>query len=478
MLLLRRRLLLNLLKLSDLCILIIGLVVASWSLTSTVHFKHINLSELLAARIQVSNLIIVLAMMCLWQIAYHAFCLYHSRRLESYVQEWKDIVVATTSATLVFVLGAKVFGIRVFTSYFVLVFWLSTTLLTISFRTLLRYSLKKVRAHGRNLRLVVIVGTNERAYAFARAVEENKGLGYRVIGYIDDVLYGPNGSKVELLGTLKDFPSIIRSRIVDEVIIALPIKSQYERIQEIIESAEEQGITTRCLSDLFNTKISRSNSAIFAGIPVVEMTSGIRQDWTYAAKRLTDIVLGFLLMLLASPVMLVTAVAIKLTSPGPVFFVQDRVGYRKRIFRLCKFRTMVEDADKIQKELDALNEMDGPVFKMRNDPRTTKVGRWLRKLSIDELPQLWNVIRGDMSLVGPRPLPVSDYNGFKKDWQRRRFSVRPGLTCLWQINGRNNTSFEHWMQLDMEYIDNWSFARDMKILLRTVPAVINGKGAS
>ncbi len=176
--------------------------------------------------------------------------------------------------------------------------------------------------------------------------------------------------------------------------------------------------------------------------------------------------------------MVVTAIAIKLSSPGPVFFVQKRIGYNKRVFRLYKFRTMVENAEKSQQVLEKLNEMDGPVFKIQDDPRITPIGRWLRRLSIDELPQLYNVIRGDMSLVGPRPLPIRDYNGFGKDWQRRRFSVRPGLTCLWQINGRNNTTFENWMKLDLEYIDNWSFLGDMKILLKTVPAVFNGEGAS
>ena len=145
---------------------------------------------------------------------------------------------------------------------------------------------------------------------------------------------------------------------------------------------------------------------------------------------------------------------------------------------MYKFRTMVIDAEREQERLEARNEMDGPVFKIQNDPRITRVGRWLRKTSLDELPQLYNVIRGDMSLVGPRPLPLRDYNGFTKDWQRRRFTVRPGLTCLWQINGRNHTSFEDWMKLDMEYIDNWTFLGDVRILLRTIPAVINGKGAA
>ena len=160
------------------------------------------------------------------------------------------------------------------------------------------------------------------------------------------------------------------------------------------------------------------------------------------------------------------------------FFSQERVGLNKRRFRMFKFRTMVAGAERMQKELEARNEADGPVFKIKDDPRITRVGRFLRKFSIDELPQLFNVLVGDMSLVGPRPLPVRDYNGFDQDRQRRRFSVRPGLTCLWQINGRSGISFEHWMDLDMQYIDHWSLWLDLKILLKTIPAVIRGTGAA
>lgn len=196
------------------------------------------------------------------------------------------------------------------------------------------------------------------------------------------------------------------------------------------------------------------------------------------AKRAIDITLGSVLIIAISPLMAIAAIAIKLSSPGSVFFTQDRVGYNKRIFNLFKFRTMMVGAEKLQGDLEEQNEMDGPVFKIKDDPRIFKVGRWLRKWSIDELPQLFNVIKGDMSLVGPRPLPVRDYNGFDKDWQRRRFSVLPGITCTWQINGRNDISFEDWMKMDMEYIDNWKLSRDLKILFKTIPAVIKGKGAA
>ncbi|MBN1842104.1 MAG: sugar transferase, partial [Deltaproteobacteria bacterium] len=427
-------------------------------------------------RMKLVNVIGLLAMLLVWQMICCNFGLYNSRRLQNSFQEWKDIIKATSLVTVLFLLGAHTFNIVLFTPLFTSVFWLSLTVLTIFFRTVLRYGLKKIRVHGKNLRFILIVGTNERAYDFADMVKENKESGYRVVGYVDDLIYLQKPG-IRLLGTMEDFRDIIGQLVIDEVIIALPVKSKYEKIQTIIETAEEQGITIRCLCHLFNTKRSVLTATTLGGFPVLEITSKPREDIRFILKRSLDIVLGSVLLLLTLPVMAVTAIAIKLTSRGPVLFIQPRVGYNKRIFALYKFRTMVVNAEKMQDRLEDSNHMDGPVFKIKDDPRVTNFGRWLRKASIDELPQLYNIVRGDMSLVGPRPLPVRDYNGFKKDWQRRRFSVRPGLTCLWQVNGRNGTSFEDWMKLDMKYIDNWSFFGDMKILVQTIPVVINGKGA-
>jgi len=182
-------------------------------------------------------------------------------------------------------------------------------------------------------------------------------------------------------------------------------------------------------------------------------------------------------LILLSPILAAATLAIWMESSGPVFFLQERVGVNKRRFRMCKFRTMVPNAEKMLDQLAAQNEVSGPVFKIAKDPRITPVGRILRRTSIDELPQLLNVLKGNMSLVGPRPLPVRDYEGFNKDWQRRRFSVRPGITCLWQICGRSAIPFEQWMRLDLQYMDEWSLWLDLKILVRTIPAVLRGSGA-
>jgi lipopolysaccharide/colanic/teichoic acid biosynthesis glycosyltransferase len=194
-------------------------------------------------------------------------------------------------------------------------------------------------------------------------------------------------------------------------------------------------------------------------------------------KRLLDFSVALGLLAILSPLFLVLAAVIRARGDGPVYFIQERMGLNKRRFRLYKFRTMVPDAEKLLAELEAQNEAGGPVFKLKHDPRITPVGAFLRKTSLDELPQLINVLKGDMSLVGPRPLPVRDYEGFDQDWHRRRFSVRPGITCLWQILGRSSIPFDKWMELDMQYIDQWSLRLDFEILLKTIPVVFRGSGA-
>ena len=210
----------------------------------------------------------------------------------------------------------------------------------------------------------------------------------------------------------------------------------------------------------------------------VEATSaGTRDGLSVVFKRLFDICFSAALLVILSPLLCIAALLIKLSSNGPVLFTQERVGLNKRRFRIYKFRTMVPDAEKMMAQLETLNEVSGPVFKIKHDPRTIPIGNWLRKTSIDELPQLFNVLKGDMSLVGPRPLPLRDYQGFGEDWQRRRFCVRPGITCLWQVQGRSSIGFDQWMKLDMQYLDEWSLWLDLKILAQTIPAVFKGSGA-
>jgi lipopolysaccharide/colanic/teichoic acid biosynthesis glycosyltransferase len=220
-------------------------------------------------------------------------------------------------------------------------------------------------------------------------------------------------------------------------------------------------------------ELAQSTAGEFEGEAVITLRAGPPDLWQHFLKRTLDVSLSLLAMLVLSPLLLLAMLIVKLTLPGSSFFVQERVGLNKR-----KFRSMVADAVARQRDIECLNEARGPVFKIKNDPRIASIGKFLRKTSIDELPQLFNVLKGDMSLVGPRPLPLRDYLRFHQDWQRRRFSVRPGITCLRQVKGRSSIPFEKWMELDMEYIDRWSLGLDLKILAKTIPAVLKGAGAA
>lgn len=305
----------------------------------------------------------------------------------------------------------------------------------------------------RTQRQVLILG----ATALARQVAgklRRQSHQYQVLGFVN--AEGARGDDV--VADLDSLCGYLRHNVVDEVILALPV-THSTRTQRAMEICREQGIAVR-LHD-------------HPAAPSKTMDS-----WAGEAKRAMDIAISVIMLVALAPLILATALAVRLTSPGPVFFVQQRVGFGKRQFPLFKFRTMTVDAEAQLTRLEALNEAEGPVFKIADDPRVTPIGKFLRKTSIDELPQLLNVLRGNMSLVGPRPLPNRDVEGFKKDSHRRRFSVKPGLTCLWQVSGRNNISFEKWMELDMDYIDGWSLWLDLKILARTVPAVLKGTGAS
>jgi len=276
---------------------------------------------------------------------------------------------------------------------------------------------------------------------------------------------------------LADLGTIISHEPVDEVIVALPLRRRRDLIEKIVEACEEQGIMVRVRTDLFDLRVARPQVDTIDGVPVVTIRSGPDDGWQLVLKRVIDILGSTALLLLLAPLLLLVALLIRLDSPGPVLFMQERVGLNRRRFKLLKFRTMVQEADKKQELFEALNEADGPVFKIKNDPRVTRLGRVLRQFSIDELPQLINVLKGEMSLVGPRPLPLRDVKLIDAQWHKRRFSVKPGLTCLWQVNGRSDVSFERWVRMDLEYIDTWSLSLDLKILLKTIPVVFRGSGA-
>ena len=263
--------------------------------------------------------------------------------------------------------------------------------------------------------------------------------------------------------------------MIDEIIFAVP-KEELAGLEEIFLLCEEEGVKTRILLNLFPHVISRMQLDWLEATPLLTFSTTPDNEYLLFLKRTVDFLGALILLVLVSPLMFLVALLVKATSRGPMIFRQTRCGLGGRYFTLYKFRSMVEGAESKRSELEGLNELDGPVFKVSNDPRCTPLGRALRKLSIDELPQLVNILKGDMSFVGPRP-PLPEEVAKYQRWQRRRLRMRPGLTCLWILEGRSNLNFERWMQLDLEYIDNWSVFLDLKILLKTIPIVLSTRGA-
>ncbi len=475
----RRDILLRSFQLADTFILVCSFSLATLAVKNELGI--VSLEEFLAIRISLQNLLLFCGLLLSWHIIFSMSGLYYSRRLSSFWMEVVDIIKANALATGFLYVAAFLFNIVLVNTLFIIVFCTANITLMIIVRFLLRFFLGRVRRYGRNLRNLLIVGTNSHAIKFAEKILEKPELGYDVVGFVDKewVCAECEGYKRRYpLIPLQKFGDYLRENVVDEVIICLPIKHYYDIYSRIIDLCVEQGIVVRLVADLFFLSLAKSRIEQFGEDTFISLYTGNMNSGALIIKRFMDISLSMALLVILSPVFLITAIAIKMASPGPVFFIQERLGRNKRLFRLYKFRTMVPNAEEMQKDLEKYNEASGPVFKIKDDPRITPIGKFLRKSSIDELPQLLNVLKGDMSLVGPRPLPVRDYREFDKQWFNRRFSVRPGITGLWQINGRSDIPFEKWIQMDLKYIDRWSLGLDVLILMKTIPAVLLGRGAA
>ena len=469
-------------KIFDQAILLFCFFLASAAISQDL--ESISFTQFLSLRIRLVNFLLYATFALFWYTDFWVFGLYHSRRFASWKTDLTDIVNATSLGVLVLLCFSFLFHLTMVTPAFLFLLWLYTTALTFAGRLSLRLVLERVRRWGVHITNILIIGTNPRAVHFAETLESKLEMGYHVVGFVDHEWAGTRRFKESGYPLVADFaglPAFLRHQVVDEVMIDLPLNSFYREVTDIVNRCLEQGVMVRFISDSFyllrNLKLAHSRLEKFGDDIVISVHNGAMGGWPIVAKRAFDILISFLLIIILAPVYLCIAVLIKLTSPGPIFFIQERIGLNKRRFRLIKFRTMVPGAEQQQALLEPLNEARGPAFKIKNDPRVTPLGRFLRRTSLDEIPQLFNVLQGDMSLVGPRPLPVRDYNGFNRDWHRRRFSVRPGISCLWQISGRSNLSFAKWMRLDMEYIDHWTFWLDLRILALTLPAIIKRQGA-
>lgn len=482
----KNRLILQAYKISDLLAFVFAGVLSAW--VAGIYTEALTLVEVLSLRFSLVNLMGYLVLALIWLIIFDRVKLYAPLKPKAtVVDELMMIGWATGIATLLYGGVSVLFKISLFSMPFLLSFWVGSTLLTALQRKLLRGLLRKVHLGDNNEGRIVVVGTNTAAREYVELIKANTEMGFRFVGYVcstpDDQI--PEG---ELLGRLDEYERIFKSNVVDEVVITLPIHEFSEELENLIDYASARGILVRLpMSQLFSSMFGhnvwrlRTENVVRAGDHAacdLVLSSGHHLGWEYIAKRIFDFCAASVLLVLTSPLMIGAALAIRFTSKGDVLFVQDRYGYNGRVFKLYKFRTMIQNADEMQEALRKHNEREGAAFKIKDDPRITSVGKFLRKSSIDELPQLLNVIKGEMSLVGPRPLPLADYERFKEVAHMRRLSVLPGITCTWQAGGRDNVTFDEWMELDMAYIDNWSLLSDFMILLKTVPAVLFGRGAS
>jgi exopolysaccharide biosynthesis polyprenyl glycosylphosphotransferase len=407
-----------------------------------------------------------------WVLALTINGLYRPRARWSLRSEAKDVLRATGLMALATFSVLFFFRMPDVSRSLLLVLFPLQAVLTVLSRALLRVVLERMRRQGRNLRYVLIIGAGPRAQAFAAKLEDHRELGLRVIGFLDDEAFETTG-RWPRLGGLDRLEAILHDRVVDEVAICLPF-SKWEQIDALAHLCEEEGKIVRIPIDALEHAISAGRIEDLDGTAVYSLVSGPDRALGLAAKRLLDLLVAVVGLVLLLPVFAVVAAAIVATDGRPVFFRQTRVGLHGRPFRILKFRSMARDAESRQAELASRNELNGQAFKIADDPRVTRVGRVLRRTSIDELPQLWNVLRGDMSLVGPRPPLPNEVAGYDL-WHRRRLSMKPGITGLWQVRGRRDPEFDRWVAADLEYIDRWSLWLDVKILLQTIPAAVEGR---
>lgn len=431
----------------------------------------------LSARITVKNVLLLIFLATAWPIVFHLFGLYEARRLRQFGSEARGLIAATavgSGLALVFPLTSVTGTVTVGDLRY---FWLASLVLCLVVRTGRRAI---IRARNRHVRRTLIVGTGRLAGRAYRELRVDRPYRYEVVGFVDEPPHaGPEFDRVQqqTIGTLEQLEQILMRQVIDEVVIALPVKSRYQQIQYAIGVCERAGVKAKYGADLFESRVASQRFDAHGDRAFVAMHVA-PDGHRLVAKRAIDVIGAVAGLVLFAPLLLIVAIAIKLTSSGPVIFAQERCGLHKRPFRMYKFRSMLADADTLQASLEERNEARGPVFKIRDDPRVTSLGRLLRRSSMDELPQLWNVLCGDMSLVGPRPLPWRDVHRISRPSDMRRFSMRPGLTCLWQVQGRSNLNFDRWVELDLEYIDTWSLALDLRILVTTIPAVLSGNGAT
>ncbi|MCD6291414.1 MAG: undecaprenyl-phosphate glucose phosphotransferase [Anaerolineae bacterium] len=463
-----------LLVISDAILINVAFAIAYWIRYDRQWFRAVDPAFNTSYR---AYLPFVVVLTILLLIAFHLEGVYSLRRGATWFDEVYAIINGTTTGIIIMVV-VTFFYRPLFYSRLIFLYAavLIPTVLAAS-RALRSIIISRLRRRGIGVDRVLIVGAGETGRAVLRNLVAQPEYGYHVLGFLDD---NPEKGQRDIgpfkaLGAIDNLSRILRQNLVDEVIVALPWE-YHERITQVITEASRVGVRVRVVPDLLQLSLNRLHVDQVAGIPLLSVREMTITGWNRVFKRFMDITIAGVGLILLSPLLLCIALAIRLDSPGPVLFRQTRVGRKGKLFTIYKFRSMVANAEQMRPQLDPLNEADGPLFKIKGDPRRTRVGRFLRRTSLDELPQLYNVLRGEMSLVGPRPaLPeeVAQY----QEWHRKRLEVSPGITGLWQVSGRSNLSFDEMVLLDIYYVENWSPFLDLRILLKTIPLVLLGEGA-
>ncbi len=409
-----------------------------------------------------------------WVVVLTFHGLYRPRARWSLRSEASAVLRATLTTALLTLSVLFLFRLPDVSRLFLVTLFPIQALATLGVRAMLRLGFEWLRRHGYNTRYVLVVGAGPRGRSFAQRLEDHAALGLRVVGFLDDdPSYSDLPGGWPYLGPLDRLQGILHDRVIDEVAICLPF-TQWNLIDVVTGVCEDEGKIVRIPMDVLDRAISTGRVEELDGIAVISLVSGPDRALALGMKRVIDLAGGGLGLVLLSPLLLACAIAILLGDGRPVFFRQRRVGLHGRPFQVLKFRSMTRDAEARRGEVDDRNEVNGRAFKVTDDPRITQVGRWLRRTSFDELPQLWNVLRGEMSLVGPRP-PLPDEVEQYDIWHRRRLSMKPGITGLWQVRARRDPDFDRWVAADLEYIDRWSLWLDLRILARTIPAALQGR---
>lgn len=423
------------------------------------------------------QLTIMTVSVAVWVLIFSCQGAYTYQRFTSFTTETK-IVLTTILWGSLFLIGL-IFFLRpgYIPRSLVAIFIVTNVGLLMSEKYLLFIVANIIRRRGKNRKRVLVVGAGRQAKQFMETIWRQFHWGLDIIGFLDfakdNVGREIYGKKV--LGTIHDILPVLHEQPFDEVIIAVSTRRLGE-VREVLEACELEGVQVRIISDFIGRIAKKFRADLIYGLPIISIGYVPENQVALAVKRGMDIIFSLFALILLAPFFLIIITAIKLSSPGPAFWKWNWVGPSNKPYHAWKFRTMVVGADKMKAQLAGLNEMTGPVFKIARDPRVTPIGRFLRKFSLDELPQLWTVLKGDMSLVGPRP-PMPNEIVRYESWHRRKLSIKPGLTCLWQISGRNKiNNFNDWVKMDLQYIDNWSLGLDIKIIFKTVIAVLRGTG--